>query len=133
MINQTMMLPAPINVVIRATVPGGNGSVHNKQAATNTPAVLDSSPSQNGNQAYHPTDLPSTPTTNRNRPNLGQLDHEIKEITTLYNTAVAVGSSLNLPELCWTLYKESSRLIDTTNFALAVYDEPTDTLNFVLA
>jgi len=61
------------------------------------------------------------------------LAKELKEITTLYNTAVTVGSSLNLPELFWALYKESSRLVDTSNFVLAIYDEPGDRLNFVLA
>ena len=63
---------------------------------------------------------------------LGRLAKEIKEVTTLYNVGVAVGSSLDLKEVIRTLYKESSRLIDTSNFAIVIYDENTETLNFRL-
>jgi len=63
---------------------------------------------------------------------LGRLAKEIKEVTTLYNVGVAVGSSLDLKEVIRTLYKESSRLIDTSNFAIVIYDENTETLNFKL-
>lgn len=66
------------------------------------------------------------------RTRLQRLEREIKEVTTLYNVAVAVGSSLNVDEVVWRLYKESGRLIDTTNFALALYDGLSDTLDFVL-
>ncbi|MFN8453846.1 MAG: hypothetical protein U0401_04110 [Anaerolineae bacterium] len=55
-----------------------------------------------------------------------RLSREIKEVSTLYNIGVAVGSSLNLNEVLTTLYKESSRLIDTSNFAV-LYDEPAET------
>lgn len=78
--------------------------------------------------ASHPAPASGTIPTNAKRQ-----AQELREITTLYNVAVAVGSSLNIQEVLWTLYKESSRLIDTANFALAIYDEGTDTLNFVLA
>jgi signal transduction histidine kinase len=50
----------------------------------------------------------------------------------LYNIGVAVGSSLDLKEVIKTLYKESSRLIDTSNFAIVLYDALTETLNFKL-
>lgn len=60
------------------------------------------------------------------------LAREINEITALYNIGVAVGSSLNLKEVLWSLYKESSRLVDTSNFTIALYDDDTRTLNFVL-
>lgn len=63
---------------------------------------------------------------------LNRLTKEIKEVTTLYNIGVAVGSSLDLKEVIKTLYKESSRLIDTANFAIVLYDAPTRTLNFRL-
>lgn len=63
---------------------------------------------------------------------LSRVTREIKEVTTLYNIGVAVGSSLDLKEVIKTLYKESSRLIDTSNFAIVLYDEPTATLNFKL-
>lgn len=61
-----------------------------------------------------------------------RLTREIKEVSTLYNIGVAVGSSLNLNEVLTTLYKESSRLIDTSNFAVVLYDEQTEDLNFAM-
>jgi signal transduction histidine kinase len=61
-----------------------------------------------------------------------RLAKETKEITSLYNLAVAVGSTLNLNQVIWHLYKESSPLIDTSNFALALYDKNTNALNFSL-
>jgi signal transduction histidine kinase len=63
---------------------------------------------------------------------LGRVIKEIKEVTTLYNIGVAVGSSLDLKEVIKTLYKESSRLIDTSNFAIVLYDALAETLNFKL-
>ena len=63
---------------------------------------------------------------------LDHLTREVKEITALYNIGVAVGSSLDLKDVVWGLYKESSRLVNTTNFAIIIYDEETDTLNYVL-
>ncbi|MBE7552183.1 MAG: GAF domain-containing sensor histidine kinase [Anaerolineales bacterium] len=63
---------------------------------------------------------------------LGRVTKEIKEVTTLYNIGVAVGSSLDLKEVIKTLYKESRRLIDTSNFAIVLYDALTETLTFRL-
>lgn len=62
-----------------------------------------------------------------------RLNREIKEVTTLYNIGVAVGSSLNLREVVWALYKESARLIDVSNFAIAIYNDQDDILDFCLA
>ncbi|MDX1521911.1 MAG: GAF domain-containing protein, partial [Anaerolineae bacterium] len=73
----------------------------------------------------------STPTLDGKQ--LDRLALEIKEVTTLYNVGVAVGSSLNLKEVIWALYKESSRLIDTANFAIVIYDDQNDYLDFSLA
>ena len=61
-----------------------------------------------------------------------ELTEQLKEITSLYNIAVSVGSSLKFDEVIWQLYKESGRLLDTTNFAIVIYDNETDTLNFAL-
>lgn len=61
------------------------------------------------------------------------LTSEIKEVTTLYNIGVAVGSSLNLREVVWALYKESGRLFDTANFAIILYDSANEMLDFTLA
>ncbi len=43
-----------------------------------------------------------------------------------------IGANFNLHEALATLYKESSQFVDTTNFAIALYDKTTDTLNFAL-
>jgi signal transduction histidine kinase len=61
-----------------------------------------------------------------------RLAAEIKEVTALYNSGVAAGSSLKLEEVIWALYRGSSRLIDTANFAIAICDEECDTLSFKL-
>ena len=61
-----------------------------------------------------------------------RLAKETKEITTLYNLAVAVGSTLELPQVIWRLYKESARIVNATNFAVAIYDEEAEILNFRL-
>jgi signal transduction histidine kinase len=63
---------------------------------------------------------------------LDRLATEIKEVTTLYNIGVAVGSSLNLKEVVWALYKETGRLLDTSNFAIATYDPSNKSLVFSL-
>lgn len=63
---------------------------------------------------------------------LNRLTKEIKEVSTLYNIGVAVGASLELKEVIKTLYKESTRLIDTSNFAIVLYNEATETLEFKL-
>ncbi|MFC1975791.1 GAF domain-containing protein [Chloroflexota bacterium] len=63
---------------------------------------------------------------------LQRLSTEIKEVTTLYNIGVAVGSSLDLDEVIQALYKESSRVIDTTNFAIVICSDECSALNFRL-
>jgi len=60
------------------------------------------------------------------------LAREVKEITALYNIGVVVGASLDLKGVIWGLYKESSRLLNTANFAIIIVDAETKTLNFVL-
>ncbi len=69
---------------------------------------------------------------NTDQRQIERLTRETKEITALYNIGVAVGSSLDLREVIWGLYKEGSRLVNTSNFAVSIYDEETETLNFVL-
>jgi signal transduction histidine kinase len=61
-----------------------------------------------------------------------RLTGELKQITALYNIGVALNSSLDPREIIWTLYKETGRFIDTSNFALVIYDENAKTLNFLL-
>jgi signal transduction histidine kinase len=65
----------------------------------------------------------------------GHLEHlatEIKEVTTLYNIGVAAGSSLDLNEVIWALYKESGHLIDTANFAVTLCADECSVLSFKL-
>jgi signal transduction histidine kinase len=61
-----------------------------------------------------------------------RLAREIKELTILYHAGLAVGAGFTLKEVHWMLYQESSRLVNTSNFALAIYDDYTDTLAFPL-
>lgn len=86
--------------------------------------------------AFSGGSVPATGTTSKLNPDRGKqelLSQELKEITSLYNISVAVGSSLNLEEVIGILYKESGRLINTSNLAIVLYDEQTSTLNFALA
>jgi signal transduction histidine kinase len=66
-----------------------------------------------------------------NRSQIERLSHDLKEITALYNAGVALNSSLNPKEVIEVLYKEAGRLVDTSNFALAIYDQPKNLLSFV--
>jgi len=66
-----------------------------------------------------------------NRTQIERLSNDLKEITALYNAGVALNSSLNPKEVMEVLYKEAGRLVDTSNFALAVYDQPKNLLSFV--
>jgi len=61
-----------------------------------------------------------------------RLAHELKEITVLYNVGVVLNSSLNSKEVLWTVYKECSRLVDTSNFALAMHDAKQHELKFMV-
>lgn len=60
------------------------------------------------------------------------MGRERKDLVALYNIAVAVGSSLSLKEVIWRLYKEATRSIDPSNFAIIIYDERKDKLTFYL-
>ncbi len=71
-------------------------------------------------------------TYNNTHQDAGRLSSDLKEITALYNIGVALNSSLNPKEVLWALYKETSRLIDTSNFALAIYDQQHKALIFIL-
>lgn len=62
-----------------------------------------------------------------------RLSQELKQVTAIYNSGVVLNSSLNPKDVLLTLYKECSRLVDTSNFALVICDEPKDVLRFVLA
>jgi len=72
------------------------------------------------------------PQNDENNQKYQDLSNEISDIKILYDVGVAIVSTLSLKDVIWTLYKESSRLLDTSNFAVALYDEQTDTLSFGL-
>jgi signal transduction histidine kinase len=61
-----------------------------------------------------------------------QLARGTQELAALRNLSLAVGASLNLDEVIRTLHHKSGQLLDTANFALALYDEQTGALNFAL-
>ncbi len=50
--------------------------------------------------------------------------------TRLYNIGLAVGSNFTLSDALRALHRESSTLVDTTNFAITIFDSPTNTLKF---
>jgi signal transduction histidine kinase len=54
------------------------------------------------------------------------------DLASVDSAGLKIASSLNLKEFLTTLYRESSRLVDTANFALTIYDEQSDTLTFPL-
>jgi signal transduction histidine kinase len=62
-----------------------------------------------------------------------RLTDDLREVTALYNVGVVLNSSLNSKEVLWAVYKESSRLVDTSNFALALFDPAKKLLKFMLA
>jgi signal transduction histidine kinase len=63
---------------------------------------------------------------------LERLSGELREVTVLHHIGVALNSSLNPKEVIWTLYKETNRLVDTSNFALMLYDYQHKALKFML-
>jgi signal transduction histidine kinase len=69
---------------------------------------------------------------NVDRAGPGRWSRKKRELAILFNAVSTIGSSLNLEEVLWSLYKESGRLINAANFALAIYDDRTDTLLFPL-
>ncbi len=73
----------------------------------------------------HASESPQSPTEM-------QLVKELKDIIGLHNLGTALGSSLSFKEVVLRLYQQSSRLMDTANFAIAIYNEQTDTLDYNL-
>ncbi|RMF04475.1 MAG: GAF domain-containing protein [Chloroflexi bacterium] len=97
-----------------------------KQGNNKNPAPV--TDSANNRSPKKPITATETVTNNQ----FERLVNELKEITNLFNIGVAAASSLNIDEVLWTMFKESSRLINTQNFAIALYDASTDRLNFQL-
>lgn len=87
---------------------------------------------QSNTLPLEPTDAASVSNNHSDNGVVERLSNELKEITTLYNIGVALNSSLNPKQVVWTLYKETSRLVDTSNFALVIHDQQKEALNFML-
>ncbi|MGQ9714379.1 MAG: GAF domain-containing protein [Anaerolineae bacterium] len=56
-----------------------------------------------------------------------------EEMASLYNIGVAVASTLDLDQVLWTIYEQTSQIMDTSNFFIGLYDEEADALRFELA
>lgn len=57
-------------------------------------------------------------------------ERRIRELDALNQMAQAVTSTLDLPTLLRTVYEQTGRLMDTTNFYIALYDEEEDKIIF---
>lgn len=57
-------------------------------------------------------------------------ERRIRELDALNQMAQAVTSTLDLPTLLRTVYEQTGRLMDTTNFYIALYDEEKDEIAF---
>ena len=56
-----------------------------------------------------------------------------EEMASLYNIGVAVASTLDLDQVLWAIYEQTSQIMDTSNFFIGLYDEEADVLRFELA
>lgn len=61
-----------------------------------------------------------------------QLTREKEEMTILQELAAKINGAVEMDEIVWTLYDGIGPLIDTTNFAVALYNNQTDTLHVKL-
>lgn len=66
------------------------------------------------------------------RAKLEHMAGEVEELAILYQVGLALGSSLDLCQTLWTLYRETGRLVDTSSFALALYEGGGDRVSFRL-
>jgi len=57
----------------------------------------------------------------------------VAELSTLTQIGRAISTALDLDELLELIYQQTSRVMDTTNFFIALYDQETDTVQFPLA
>ncbi len=57
-------------------------------------------------------------------------ERRINELAVLNEVSQALSSTLELDQLLQTLYQQVSRLMDTTNFYIALYDEERDEITF---
>ncbi len=59
-------------------------------------------------------------------------EQRIAELTVLNEVGRAISTTMRLDELLETIRREAARLVDTSNFLVALYDERTHTLSFPL-
>ncbi len=60
-----------------------------------------------------------------------ELQRRLQELNTLNRIGEVLSSTLELDELLPEVYKQASRVMDTTNFYIALYDEGLDEIEFV--
>ena len=60
------------------------------------------------------------------------LSDRVADLWALNSIAQTLNASLQLEDLLTAIYNEISRLLDASNFYLALYDEPSQTLHFVM-
>ncbi len=60
------------------------------------------------------------------------LSDRVADLRALNNIAQTLNARLELEDLLTAIYNEISRLLDASNFYLALYDEPSQTLHFVM-
>lgn len=64
---------------------------------------------------------------------LGEIERRLTELATLEEVGRVISGALNLDELLERIYLQVSRLMDTTNFYIALYDPQRDEVSFPLA
>jgi serine phosphatase RsbU (regulator of sigma subunit) len=63
---------------------------------------------------------------------LQQLENQVTQLAALNEIGRAISANLDAPRLMQAVYRESSRVIDTTNFYIALYAPDTDEVTFIL-
>jgi serine phosphatase RsbU (regulator of sigma subunit) len=63
---------------------------------------------------------------------LEQLQQQVAQLSALNEIGRAISANLDLPHLMQAIYRESGKVIDTTNFYIALYEAETDEVTFIL-
>jgi len=63
---------------------------------------------------------------------LGQLQRQVSQLSALNEVGRAISANLDIPRLMQAIYRESSKVIDTTNFYIALYQPEADEVTFIL-
>jgi serine phosphatase RsbU (regulator of sigma subunit) len=63
---------------------------------------------------------------------LEQLQRQVGQLSALNEIGRAISANLDIPRLMEAIYRESGKVIDTTNFYIALYEAETDEVTFIL-